>query len=176
MSDAMKNAALRALLLLLAFASAPSWAGEIQLLPDFLTSVSVSTEQETSVPLARRSDLFGDFRSHLEAAIESRDLVAIQAVYQTNGVAAEELNLELSRWRQMLGEDANVRMTLYYKELSTLPPQAHKFWEEQAHHLTKHEVTHLVFVQRGTGVRLMLPLVVVGDRLLIVPSNKRKTE
>lgn len=134
------------------------------------------TEQKTAASLLPPSDLYSDFSSRLEAVIESRDLVAIQALYQTNGVGVEEFKIELGRWRQIFGEGAKPRVSMYFKELSTLPPQAHELWEEQARRLTKHEVTHLAFVRSGTRVVLMFPLVVVKDRLLIVPSEKRKAE
>ena len=165
----MKNIHLRTFLLVLAFSSAPLWAGEPLLLS------GIVTEQEAAAPLPLHSDLYGDFRSHLEAAIERQDLIAIQALYQTNGIGAEEFKTELARWRRVFGECATQRF-VYFKELSTLPPQAHDYWATQARHLTEHKATHLAFVGSGTEGRLILPLVVVEDRLLIVPSEKRKTE
>jgi hypothetical protein len=174
--DAMKNVTLHAFLLLVAFAGAPSRAGELQLLPDFLEGGGLVTEPKTAAPLALHLNLFGDFRSRLESAIDSGNPLTIQALYRTNGVVAEEMKLELARWRRTLGKDAQARASLYYKELSTLPLQAYEFWSAQAHRLTTHKVTHLAFVQFGTDVRLMIPLVVVEDRLLIVPSDKIKSE
>jgi hypothetical protein len=167
----MKNVALQVFPLLLVVAGAPSWAGELQFLPDFLEGGSVAAKKETAVPLPPHSNLFSDFISRLEAAIESRDVVSIQALYETRGVAPEKMKIELSRWRKLLHEEARTRVSLYGKELSTLPPKAREVWGERAHHLTKHEVTHMALVKFGTGVGLMLPLVVVDDRLLIVPSD-----
>jgi hypothetical protein len=172
----MKNVVLPIFLLLLAFSSATLWAGEPPLLPDLAADSGLVTEQETSAPLPPHSDLYSDFTGRLEAAIENRNLVAIQALYQTNGVGAGEFKIELARWQRVLDKSAKPGVSTYFKELGTLPPQAHKIWEEQARRLTKHEVTHLVFVRSGTGVGLVLPLVVVGDELLIVPSEKRNTE
>jgi len=174
--DVMKIIVLGTFLLLIAFSRVPLWADEPPLLPSLSADSSVVAEHEAAAPLPPHSDIYSDFTSRLEAAIESRDLVAIQALYQTNGVGAEEFKIELARWRRVFGEDANPGVSIYFKELSTLPPQAHELWEEQARHLTKHEVTHLAFVRSGTKGGLMLPLVVVEDRLRIVPSEKRKTE
>jgi hypothetical protein len=171
--DAVKNAALRALLLLLAFARLSLCAGELQLFPSFpLYGDRPATGQDTVIPLAPRSNLFSDFGSRLEEGIENRNLIAIQALYQTKAVTAKELELELARWRRVLSNDSNAKVLVQFKELSTLPPKARQIWSEQAHRLTRHGATHLAFVTSGAEVRLILPLVAVENRLLIVPSDK----
>src|ERR1043166_817665 len=151
--DVMKYVTLRVFSLVLALTSVPSWAGAQSLLPG----------------------LYGEFSSRLEAAVEHRDLAAIQALYQTNGVAAQELKLEMARWPDLLAGDAKGREGLYFKELSTLPPQAREAHTERARRLTKHEVTHLVLVRLPAGYQLTLPLVLVGDKLQVVPSERRNT-
>ena len=131
-----------------------------------------NSSSETPVPLAPKSDPFADFFRSLNAAIESRDLGAIMALYETNGVTTEALKVELARWRDTLPGDIKQRLTLFGKDLKTLPSEgARNFWGERARSLTKREVTHLVFVQFGTEIRLTLPLILVNDRLLIVPSD-----
>ena len=112
------------------------------------------------------------FQKRLEAAIESRDLVVIQALYQTNGIAAEDLKVEMARWPSLLDGEAKAGVALFFKELSALPPRARVIHTERAHSLTKYEVTHLVFVRLPAGYTLTFPLILVGDRLLIVPSEK----
>ncbi len=171
----MNNVPLQALLLLLAFASTRSLAGEGQFHPVLPEGSKLATEQAWIVPLAPHPNLFSDFGQRLKAAIDGRNLDAVLALYQTNGATAETLGLELAQWRQILADDTNAKVHLFGKELSTLPAEARKFWSEQAHHLTKHEVTHLVLVQSEAGVSLTLPLVVVDGRLLIVPSDARAT-
>ena len=166
----MRNVIIQAFLLLLAVAIAESWAGEPQVLPDFLKGGSSSTmREETPEP---RQRLMVDFQKRLEAAIGSRDLVVIQALYQTNGIAAEDLKVEMARWPSLLRGEAKAGVALWFKELSTLPPQARVIHTGRARSLTKYEVTHLVIVRLPTGDQVTFPLVLVGDRLLIVPSDK----
>jgi hypothetical protein len=161
----MKYSALGMFSLLLALASEPSLAQTQPLFPD---SLDVGGGVICS-------NLFQEFESRLRAAVEGRDLVAIQRLYQTNGVAEETLKFELGRWKQLLDENTNVRPGLWFKELATLPPKARLHWTEYAHRLTDREVTHLCFLAFSPGnvVQLGLPLVVVDDRFLIVPSEKR---
>jgi hypothetical protein len=149
------RAALPSALLLLALAAARSWAAEPPIRPG-------ETPQSLMV----------NFKKRLETAIASRDLAAIQAFYQTNGIAAEDLEREMARWPFLLCRGTNARVNLFFKDLDTLPPQARAAHTEQAHRLTKYEVTHLVFVGLPAGYQLTLPLVLVDGRLLIVPSDK----
>jgi hypothetical protein len=165
----MKTSGLRLALVLFAFTSASLWAGDPAL---FHSLSNVGLEEDTQVPLAPPVNLFNDFRSRLEAAIQSRKIPAISALYQTNGVDAEDLKSELARWQPMIAEDAK-RVSLFGKDLSRLPPKAHDFWTAQARRLTEREVAYFIFVQSENGIRLTLPLVVDGDRLLIVPSDKK---
>jgi hypothetical protein len=166
----MKDAALQAFLLLIALAAADSCAGEPQILPDYLKSGNNATMRE--VPPEPFQRLIVDFQKRLEAAIESRDLDVIQALYQTNGIAAEDLKVEMARWPSLLDGEAKAGVALFFKELSALPPRARVIHTERAHSLTKYEVTHLVFVRLPAGYTLTFPLVLVGDRLLIVPSEE----
>jgi hypothetical protein len=165
----MKNVTLQASFLLLALAAVDSWAGEPQILPDYLKSGSSATTREATP--GPRQRLMVDFQKRLEAAIESRDLVVIQALYQTNGIAAEDLKVDMARWPSLLRGEAKAGVALFFKDLSTLPPQAREIHTERARRLTKHEVTHLVFVRLPAGCQLTLPLVLVEGRLLIVPSD-----
>jgi len=166
----MKNAALQAFLLLIALATADSCAGEPQILPDYLKSGNTATTREAPPEPFQR--LRVDFQKRLEAAIGSRDLAVIQTLYQTNGIAAEDLKVEMARWPSLLDGEAKAGVALFFKELSTLPPRARVLHTERAHSLTKYEVTHLVFVRLPAGYTLTFPLILVGDRLLIVPSEK----
>jgi len=162
----MKYSALGMFFLLLALASEqPSLAQTQPLFPD---SLDVGGG-------VIRSNLFQELESRLRAAVEGRDLVAIQRLYQTNGVAEETLQFELARWEQLLDENTNVTPGLWFKELATLPPKARQYWTEYANRLTDREVTHLCFLAFSPRnvVQLGLPLVVVDDRFLIVPSEKR---
>src|SRR5262245_55688062 len=165
MFDAMKYSTLGVLLLLLALASEPSSAQTQPVLPD---SLGVGGG-------AMRWNLFRAFESRLQAAVKDRDFAAIRRLYQTNGVAEGTLNFELGRWKQLLDENANVTLVMWFKELATLPPTARQHWTQYAHLLTNREATHLCFLvfSHENVVRLGLPLVVVDDRFLIVPSEKR---
>jgi len=158
----MKYSALAMFFLLLARASEPSLAQTQPLFPD---SLDVGGG-------VIRSNLFQEFHNRLQTAVEARDLVAIQRLYQTNGVAKETLKFELGRWKQLLDEKTP---GLWFKELSTLPLKARQCWTEYAHGLTDREVTHLCFLTFSprSVVQLGLPLVVIDDRFLIVPSEKR---
>jgi hypothetical protein len=117
---------------------------------------------------------FRDFRDRLKAAIETRDLIALQALYQTNGVSTEQLNDELSRWEPMLQSDAMSRVSIqaegcFFRDFS----RSNKMWKKLAERLTTHEGTHLVQLPTTAGTWI-LPLVEVEGRLLILPSDKSK--
>jgi hypothetical protein len=159
----MKNSTLSIFFLLLALANEPSLAQTPTLFQD---SLDVGGG-------VIRSNLFREFGSRLQAAVEGRDFVAIQRLYQTNGIAEETLKFELGRWKQLLDKNTNWTPGLSFKELATLPPQARLAWTEYAHHLTDREVTHLCFLILGSVVQLGLPLIVVDGRFVIVPSEKR---
>ena len=159
----MKYSALGMFFLLLVLASEPSLAQTQPLFPDLLDVGGGVI----------RSNHFQEFHNRLQTAVEARDLVAIQRLYQTNGVAKETLKFELGRWKQLLDKNTNWTPGLSFKELATLPPQARQAWTEYAHHLTDREVTHLCFLILGSVVQLGLPLIVVDGRFVIVPSEKR---
>jgi hypothetical protein len=117
---------------------------------------------------------FSDFRARLRAAVGTRDMAAIKALYQTNGVSAEQLNEELSRWRPMLEGDAASRVSIQnhgciFRDFS----KSSSIWKHLAERLTTHKATHLVQLLT-TKDYWMLPLVEVESRLLIVPSDKSK--
>ena len=167
----MKNFLSPACLLLFALVSACSLADEPKFDPEFGMIGAHADAQENPVTLARRSNPFRDFRLKIDAAIASRDINSIMALYQTNGVAAEALRVEVARWRQTLPQNAGQHFVVFGKELRTLPSaEAREFWSEHAHRLTHRPVTHLAMVH-GTGVQLIVPLVLSGERLLIVPSD-----
>ena len=91
----------------------------------------------------------------------------------TNGVAEETLKFELGRWKQLVDENTNVMPDLFLKDFSILQPEALRHWTEFAHGLTDGEVSHLGFLTFSPGnVGMALPLIVVNDRFLIVPSEK----
>jgi hypothetical protein len=118
-------------------------------------------------------DLFKDFADRLEAVVETRDVSAVIALYQTNGVPAAELAGEVARWQRILADYAQGKLLWYGKELATLPSeQAQRFWSEYVRGLTKRQVTHTVTVRFGGGVQFVLPLVSAKGKLWIVSSEK----
>jgi hypothetical protein len=163
--------------LAIALATGGSWAQGLDSWLNLSTGGGPSFEEETPVPLAPRLNMriLRDFCSRVEAAIETGDLAQIGALYQTNGIAVEELRLELARWRPVLGQQDKVKVSLYLKDLNTLSLTANQMWGESARSLTTHKATHLAFLQCGGAVRFMLPLVLVEGRLLVVPSDKLKS-
>jgi hypothetical protein len=110
-----------------------------------------------------RFKYYPDFRDRLKSAIQKRDVTGIEALYHTNGVAVAELNSELACWRPFLEEDTKASVSqyrdeVYFKDLS----KAWTEWTKQAHAVTTHYVTHLVFIKWSTGNGqnpTMLPLV-----------------
>ena len=161
MFDAMKT---RATVFLLVSTGLFSWAGE---LPKGDTQL---TQKDRSV--------YEDFKNRLEAAVAGRELASIAALYQTNDVSAIELKSELARWQRVVAEGARP-MAPYLKTLSELPPESHDFWEAGALRRTRHQVTHFSiqkFITKTTTDELILPLVLVGDKLMIVPSEKISTK
>lgn len=118
-------------------------------------------------------DHYRAFITQLEAAAAHRDLGAIEALYRTNGVTAQELKIEMARWPDLLAGEAKERMGAYFKELSTLPPEAREAHTGRAQRLTRHEVTHLASIRLPSGYQLTLPLVLADGSLLIVPSEKK---
>ena len=115
--------------------------------------------------------LYQDFSDRFEAAFTSRELASVAALYQTNGASALELKSELARWRQVVEEGARP-MPPYLKIFSELSPESKKYWEAQAHRLTLHQVTAVAAIRFQGGFQMALPLVLVGDKFLIVPSEK----
>jgi hypothetical protein len=82
------------------------------------------------------------------------------------------MEVEVARWQQLLRDNGNRQVGLYFKELQALPPTAREYWTSRAEQLTRRKVTHLVGVSVKPGkVERLLPLVIVGDRLSIVPSE-----
>jgi hypothetical protein len=166
--DAMKIYAPALLLLLLAFPSLSSWAGE--------TPEGSVPRKSASQESLKANAIYDDFKNRLEVALASRELAAVAALYRTNDVTAVELKSELARWQQPVAEGAKATPP-YLKTLSELPPESHDYWEAQAHRVTRHKVTHFAlvgYIVRGERIlrQETLPLVLVGNRLLIVPSEK----
>ena len=171
----MKNIAPRTLLLLLPCASMASPADGPQLPADVTPSVKVKSKAEVVASPLLSPDIFKDFNDRLKAAIGKRDLAAIRELYATNGLNAEHLNPELARWRPLLEEDADARVSIdsaqfIFRDLG----RANKHWSEAVRNLTTNKATHLVQVwcvsQRGQ-TWLYLPLLAVEDKLFIVPSE-----
>lgn len=150
----------------------PAWAAEFQPGQFF----SVAAEQEVPSRQAFRTNLFSGFATRLKMAIENRDAAAIKILYQTNGVTPEELDREFARWPGLFGGESKPGASCYFKELAALPPKARVVWSSVAQGLTKHDATHLVLVRIGTDLQLTLPLVVVDDQLLILPSYQGAEE
>jgi hypothetical protein len=118
-------------------------------------------------------ELFKDFADRLEAAVGTKDVSAVIALYQTNGVPAVGLAGEVAKWQRILAGDARGKMFWYGKELATLPSeQARRFWSEYVQRLTEREVTHVVAIRFGGGAQFLLPLVSAQGKLWIVPSEK----
>ncbi len=116
-------------------------------------------------------DLFSDFRTRMQAALERRNSSGIASLYETNGVTAGELKTEMDRWQRITGENSK-SVSVFFKDLNRLPSESFKYWSTEAHRLTKHEVTHFAIVRSGGGTGLILPLVLVDNTLLVVPSEK----
>jgi hypothetical protein len=115
---------------------------------------------------------FREFRARLGSAVEARDMTALQALYQTNGVTPEQLDKELSRWRPMLEPDDKSRVSIQshgtiFRDFKLSNPM----WKRLAARLTSHTSTHLVELSTSKGY-WMLPLVEVEGRLFLVPSDK----
>jgi hypothetical protein len=108
----------------------------------------------------------------LKAAIERRDLVGIEALYQTNGVTSGEIKRELSRWQSLLPDIKSTNVSVWFKDFGALPPTAHRVWVDNASRLTTHKVTHLAALSTGTAATLIFPLVEVDGKLWMVPSDK----
>jgi hypothetical protein len=115
-----------------------------------------------------------EFMNRLKAAIAGGDMVAIQALYQTNGATVEQLRNELSRWAPMFEEDVKSRLTVQtqgtiFRDFSLSNPM----WKRIAERLATHKATHLVELMTSRGY-WMLPLVELEGRLHIVPSDKSR--
>jgi hypothetical protein len=169
----MKTATLSLSLLLFGFAVVLSRAGQIQFAPGFGDDNGAATEQRTPVPLASGPNAITDFATRVKAAVERRDLAGIGELYQTNAVTSGDMKRELNRWQPVLAQAAGSNVSVYFKELGTLPPTARQVWGDYARRLTTHKVTHLAGLQNGSPVvALVLPLIKVDGRLWIVPSDK----
>lgn len=117
---------------------------------------------------------FRDFLQRLKAALETRDMVAVQALYQTNGSSAQELKDELGRWQPMLEEDAGHRVSIQERGCVFRDfRKSSKVWKNFAERVTTHKATHLVRLNTTKGSWL-LPLVDLEGTLFIVPANKSK--
>jgi hypothetical protein len=147
---------LRVVWMLFALANIVAWAQEIP---------TVSPIPEPALGQLK------DFAARVRAAVESGEVADIDALYQSNGVTAEELNSEWARWKPMVEQNAKT-LLFYFKEICDLPPESRRYWSKKAHDLTQREVTHFAFVRSGNGVQLILPLAVIDGRLRIVPSEK----
>ncbi|HEV2437368.1 MAG TPA: hypothetical protein VG077_15360 [Verrucomicrobiae bacterium] len=161
-------------LLLFGFAALLSRAGQIELAPGLGDDNREAAEPRTPVPPASGPNAMTDFARRVKVAVERRDLTGIWDLYQTNAAATDDLKRELNRWQPVLALAAGSRISVYFKELGTLPPTARQVWGDYARRLTTHKVTHLAFLLNGAQAVLVLPLVEVDGRLLIVPSDKQQ--
>ncbi len=153
-------------LLLLTFMGLWSWAGELPADATLPKGFRQMTQKERAV--------YDDLKRRLEAAIASREFASVAALYQSNEVSAVEWTSELARWRPVLEEGAKPSPP-FMKNLSQLPPESQKYWEAEAHRRTRHQVTAFAMVRFQNGSQMTLPLNLVGDKLLIVPSEKVAT-
>lgn len=171
----MKTTILFFSLLLFGSAVVLSRAGQIEFAPGFGddNAADAAAEPRTPVPLASGPNALTDFATRVETAVEHRDLAGIGELYQTNGVTSGDMKRELNRWQPVLAQAAGAKVSVYFKELGTLPPTAHQVWGDYARRLTTHKVTHLAGLRNGSPVvALVLPLIEVDGRLWIVPSDK----
>jgi hypothetical protein len=157
----------RRIFLLLVLAASP-FVTAAQLLP------GLSDPAEMQI----RSNRYWEISSRLESAVEHRDFAAIRGLYQTNGVTSDELETEISRWRQLLDLHPGKRVSPYFKELDSLPSQARESWTQTARQLTDRKVTHVVslFFPPSNVARLVLPMVLDDGRLRLVASEKRNAQ
>lgn len=140
-----------------------TWAGEMPADIPLPTGFRQMTQKERAV--------YDDLKTRLEAAIASREVAAVAALYQTNEVSAVEWTSELARWRPVLEKGAKPSPP-FLKILSQLPPESKKHWEAEAHRRTRQQVTAFAMVGFQNASQMTMPLVLVGDKLLIVPSEK----
>lgn len=124
----MKSRSHRAFLWLVAFTAVVLRVSEVHLVSADTANREAVTQNDPGVATLSESNLLqpvpgflakprvaGDNDSHgvfsrcLQEAIERKDFVAIQALYQTNGLSAKELSLELARWQTWFGEDPKPR-------------------------------------------------------------------
>lgn len=124
------------------------------------------------VNVERFRNLCDDFMGRLKAAIDTREMNALQGLYQTNGVSVDQLRDELSRWRPVLQGDAKSRVAIQthgtiFRDFSLSNP----VWKHLAERLTTHKSTHLVELMTSRDY-WMLPLVEIEGRLFMVPSDK----
>ena len=178
----MKNPPVQFVLLLFVVAGLSSSADQSENLPAVSKKSSVTAQPNTPAQdVSNEGSYYADFDARFKAAVQGRDIKAIEALYQTNGVSGEESHSELTCWQPFLAEDkeeTNPRASrccepFYFKDLS----KAWIEWTTQAHARTTHSVSHLVFVRWMNGNlqgSTMLPLVLVQGQLFIVPSDKRK--
>ena len=68
--------------------------------------VAWAQEPPTGAPIPEPAlSQLKDFKSRVRTAVESGEVANIKSLYQSNGVAAGELNSELARWKPMIGQD-----------------------------------------------------------------------
>jgi hypothetical protein len=117
--------------------------------------------------------LYEDFNKRLEEAFTSSGIDSVAVLYQTNGVSALVIKSEFARWRQVVEKGAKP-MPPFLKIFSELSPESRRYWEAYVHRLTQRQVSAIAAIRFQGGFQMTLPLVLVGDRLLVVPSEKIK--
>ena len=170
----MKTTTLSLPLVFLSLAVVLSGAGQIPFAPGFGDDNDAPVDPRTPVPLSTLPCAITDFEARVKVAVEQRSLVGVEELYQTNAVTADDLKRELARWQPLFAQPGDARVSLFFKELDTLPPKARQVWTDCARGLTTNKVTHLVHLQNGTATALVLPLVEIDGRLWIVPADKRR--
>jgi hypothetical protein len=147
-------------------------AGESELAPNASGFTQTAIQQsEPSGFLAMKA--LSDFGDRLEAALKTRKLSEIMALYRTNAGPDADLTAEQVQWRPLLLQNPDGNIAMFGKELATLPSkEARSYWSNYAQRLTKRPVTHILMVGFEGGRRVVLPLVLHKDRLWIVPFDE----
>ncbi len=170
-SPSIKDA-LAHMLFFVLVSSPTAWGNEWTWFDDLLSPPSDLQQPSSFVPHALPSQAFDDFRHRLEMAVASRDVSGIRALYRIGGVDSEAFKSELGHWQEQMADSAEARVSLIFKELSTLSPRAREMWTAIVRQRTKSEVTHVVGVCIGASKGFTpFPSVLLDDRLWIIPSD-----
>jgi hypothetical protein len=170
----MRRTALLLSLLLSGFAVVLPGTGQVPFAADFGNESAADVDSPTPVPLTPLPAATVDFDARLKLVLANHDPTGIEALYQTNSVTAADRKRELALWRPLFDQPADARVSVFFKEISAMPPAAHQFWTEYIRKLTTHDATHLVRLDTMRGTTSVFPLIEIHGRLWVVPSDKRQ--